>query len=80
MFNIPKKVRERIVDSLQKYQPIIQSAIARDVNETDTVTIIKDFFSDCFGYDKYSELTSEFAIKGTFCDLAVKIEDRKSVV
>lgn len=76
MFNIPKKVRERIVDSLQKYQPIIQSAIARDVNETDTVTIIKDFFSDCFGYDKYSELTSEFAIKGTFCDLAVKIDNK----
>jgi hypothetical protein len=29
-----------------------------------------------FGYDKYSELTSEQQIKGTFCDLAVKISDR----
>lgn len=76
MFNIPKKVKERIVDSLQKYQPIMQSALTRDVNETDTVTIIKDFFCDCFGYDKYSELTSEFAIKGTFCDLAVKIDNK----
>ncbi|MCB9073744.1 MAG: type I restriction enzyme HsdR N-terminal domain-containing protein [Bdellovibrionaceae bacterium] len=76
MFNISKKVRARIVTSLHKYQPIIQAALARDVNETDTVTIVKDFFSDCFGYDKYSELTSEFAIRGTFCDLAVKIENR----
>jgi predicted type IV restriction endonuclease len=26
-----------------------------------------------FGYDKYSEITSEHAIRGTYCDLAVKI-------
>lgn len=74
MFKIPKKVIERITDSLKKYQPVIQSGVTRDVNETDTVTIVKDFFADCFGYDKYSELTSEFAIRGTFCDLAVRID------
>ena len=27
-----------------------------------------------FGYDKYSEVTSEFAIRGTYCDLAIKID------
>lgn len=75
MFKIPKKVHDRISDSLKKYQPVIQSGVTRDVNETDTVTIVKDFFSDCFGYDKYTELTSEFAIRGTFCDLAIKIDD-----
>jgi len=30
---------------------------------------------DIFGYDKYSEVTSEHAIKGTYCDLAIKIEN-----
>jgi hypothetical protein len=30
--------------------------------------------SDLFGYDKYSELTSEYAIRGTYCDLATKID------
>ena len=31
--------------------------------------------SDIFGYDKYSDLTSEYAIRGTYCDLATKIDD-----
>jgi hypothetical protein len=29
-----------------------------------------------FGYDKYSEVTSEHAIRGTYCDLAIKVEDQ----
>jgi len=76
MFNISKKVKERITNSLQRYLPIIEAAQTNDVNETDTVTIIKDFFSDCFGYDKYSELTSEFVVKSTYCDLAVRIDNK----
>lgn len=27
-----------------------------------------------FGYDKYADITSEYAIRGTYCDLAVKID------
>ena len=29
---------------------------------------------DIFGYDKYTEITSEYAVKKTFCDLAIKID------
>jgi hypothetical protein len=29
--------------------------------------------SEVFGYDKYSEITSECSIRGTWCDLAIKI-------
>jgi predicted type IV restriction endonuclease len=32
--------------------------------------------SEVFGFDKYSEITSEFAIKKTWCDLAIKIEEK----
>lgn len=74
MAAIPKKVSERLVAGIKRYQPILVSAKARDVGEADTVTIIKDMLSDIFGYDKYAELTSEFAIRGTFCDLATKID------
>jgi hypothetical protein len=74
MASIPKKVSERLVNGIKKYQPILASAKSRDVGEADTVTIIKDMFQDIFGYDKYSELTSEFAIRGTYCDLATKID------
>jgi predicted type IV restriction endonuclease len=44
------------------------------VNESDTVTIIKDVLAEVFGYDKYTEITSEYAIRGTFVDLAIKLD------
>ncbi len=74
MASIPKKVGERLVAGIKKYQPILVAAKARDVGEADTVTIIKDMLSDIFGYDKYTDLTSEYAIRGTYCDLATKID------
>lgn len=76
MASVPKKVAVRLVAGLKRFQPILAAAKARDVGETDTVTIVKDMLADVFGYDKYSELTSEFAIRGTYCDLAIKLDAR----
>ncbi|MGH6615751.1 hypothetical protein [Sphingomonas sp.] len=70
---IPKKVQDRLVAGLKKYQPIVRKLAERDISEADTVTVCKDMLCDVFGYDKYTELTSEQQIRGTFCDLAVKI-------
>jgi len=74
--NIPKKVAERFAKSIQKYQKVLKIAKDRDINESDTVSIIKDILSEVFGYDKYLEVTGEFAIRGTYCDLAIKIDDK----
>lgn len=74
MVNIPKKVLERLTAGVKQYQPILQDAHARDVNEADTVTIVKDMLADVFGYNKYSELTSEYCIRGNYCDLATKLD------
>lgn len=71
---VPNKVRERLVAGLKRMVPIIIQQKDRDVSESDTVTLVKDLMADVFGYDKYAELTSEHAIRGTFCDLAVKID------
>jgi predicted type IV restriction endonuclease len=71
---IPNKVAERLVAGLKRFQPILSSARARDVNESDTVLLTTDLLAYFFGYDKYSEITSEHAIRGTYCDLAIKIE------
>ena len=76
MSSLPAKVSERIRDGLKKFQPILNSAKARDVNESDTVVIVTDLLQYLFGYDKYSEITSEHAIRGTYCDLAVKIDGK----
>lgn len=73
---IPKKIQDRLVAGLRKYQPLVRKLAERDISEADTVTVCKDILSDIFGYDKYAELTSEQQIRGTFCDLAVKIEGK----
>lgn len=73
MVTIPAKVKDRLIAGVKKFQPVVKKAQAKDINESDTVTIVSDILSDVFGYDKYSEITSEFAIKKTFCDLATQI-------
>jgi predicted type IV restriction endonuclease len=55
---------------------VLGIAKARDLNESDTVAIITDILAEVFGYDKYLEVTSELAIRGTYCDLAIKIGDK----
>lgn len=74
MGNIPAKVSARITAGIKRFQPILESARTRDVNESDTVVIVTDILNDLFGYDKYSEISSEHSIRSTFCDLAVKVE------
>ncbi|HEY4126180.1 MAG TPA: type I restriction enzyme HsdR N-terminal domain-containing protein [Rhizomicrobium sp.] len=70
---IPAKVQSRIILSVKKLQQSITDAKRRDVNESDTALIIAEALSDVFGYKKHEEITTEFAVKNTFCDLAVKV-------
>lgn len=70
---VSKKVTDRIALQLKKYQAILADAKDRDISESDTVVIIGDMLADILGYKKYTEITTEFAIRGTFVDLAVKV-------
>ena len=74
MAGIPVKVKERITANIKKFQPIVKSARDKDINDSDTVTIVSDMLSDLFGYEKYRESTSEFSINKTYCDLAIKLD------
>jgi len=76
MVKIPKKVIDRFVKSVSKFQKVLKIAKDRDVNESDTVAIIGDICAEVFGYDKYLEITSEFAVRSTYCDLALKVSDK----
>ncbi|MBI1931268.1 MAG: type I restriction enzyme HsdR N-terminal domain-containing protein [Ignavibacteriales bacterium] len=76
MANIPSKVYDRLSAGIKKFQPILNNAKSRDVNESDTVIIITDLLSEVFGYDKYSEITSEFMVRSTYCDLAIKLDGK----
>lgn len=76
MSNVPKKVVERFARTIPKFQRVIQIAKDRDVNESDTVAVLNDILGEVFGFEKYLEVTSELAIRGTFCDLALKVEGK----
>src|SRR5215210_7474837 len=72
MIRMSKKFVDRAKGRLRRYQKILESARARDGNESDTVVIVTDFLTDVLGYEKYEEITTEFAVRCTFCDLAIK--------
>ena len=73
---IPARVQDRMTAGLKRLLPIVAQQKTRDISEADTVTLVKDLLHEVFGYDKYAELTGEHAIRGTYCDLAVKIEEK----
>lgn len=70
---VGKKALDRIGDGLKRYRAILVNARKRDVSESDTVVIIGDMLADMLGYEKYVEISTEFAVKGTYVDLAVKV-------
>lgn len=76
MTRVPKRFSDRLSKNLRLYQSIVDNLRTRDVSEADTVTAVKDILAYIFGYDKYSEVTSEQQIKNTFCDLAIKIDGK----
>ena len=76
MPKLPSKVIQRLTNQIPIYKKILTQAKDRDINEADTVTIIADMLKDVFGFDKYSEITKEFQISRTYCDLAVKIKGK----
>lgn len=77
---VPQKIANRIVDGLKRFQPIVESAKIRDVNESDTVVLLTGILSEILGFDKYTDITTEMSIRGTYCDLALKINGNVKVL
>lgn len=76
MDKVPLKVVQRLTKQIPVFKKVLQQAEDRDVNEADTVTIVVDMLSNIFGFDRYSEITKEFQISKTFCDLAIKVNNK----
>jgi len=72
---VSQRVASRILGELKRYKSVLAGARQRDISESDTVVIIADFLSDALGYNKYQHITTEFAIRGTFVDLAVRVDN-----
>ena len=76
MANIPTAVVKRLTSTVPKFKKILAKAKEKDVNESDTVTIVIDMLGEVFGFDKYSDITREYGIQGTYCDLAIRTNKR----
>ncbi len=63
-----------MVEGLKRYQPLLKMLKDKDINESDTVVVVTDMLCDIFGFEKYGEITSEYDIKKTYCDLAIKLD------
>jgi hypothetical protein len=74
MATVPKRVAERLSAGIKKFQPILSASKARDDGEGDTVMIVTNMLGEVFGYDIYSDVSAEYAIRSTYCDLATKLE------
>ena len=72
---VSAKVAGRISAQMKRYQGVLATIQKKDISEADTVTVINDILADVCGYDKYHEVTSQYAIRGTFVDLAVKVDE-----
>lgn len=77
---VNQKTFSRIADGVKKFQPLIDSAKSRDINESDTVVLLIGILSEVLGYDRYTEVTTEKAYKGTYCDLALKVNDKIEIL
>ena len=64
----------------QDYKKILLKGKSNDINESDTVDIIASMLVDLFGYDRFEDITREYAIKGTYCDLALKIDKKVKIL
>jgi hypothetical protein len=76
----PEKVQTQLTGGAAQYRKVLQQARSRNANESDTAIIVHSMLADIFGYDRFSEVTSEYKIKGQFVDLAVKIGDKLSML
>ncbi len=72
---VSARVANRIAAQMKRYQGVLATIQKKDISEDDTVTVINDILADVCGYDKYHEVTSQYAIHGTYVDLAVKVDE-----
>src|SRR6266498_1240478 len=66
--------RDRVKAAIRKFSKPLAELAARDANEGDTRLLVTDFLCDCFGFDKYEDLTTEYQVKGEFADYGIRID------
>ena len=66
--------RERVKVGIRKFSRPLAEFVARDANEGDTRLLVTDFLCEALGYDKFTDLATEYVVKGEFADYGVRID------
>src|SRR6266498_311031 len=69
-----REARDRLKAAIRRFSRPLADLAARDANEGDTRLLVTDFLCDALGYDKYADLTTEYAVKGEFADYGIRID------
>lgn len=69
-----QEARDEIKAAVRRYAKPLADLVHRDANEGDTRLLVTDFLCTGLGYDKYEDLTTEFAVRGEFADYGVRID------
>lgn len=70
-----ESAQARIKVALQRMSSALVDMGARDANEGDTRLFVTDFLCDALGYDKYSDLTTEYVVRGQYADYGIRIDN-----
>ncbi|MCL2338090.1 MAG: type I restriction enzyme HsdR N-terminal domain-containing protein [Firmicutes bacterium] len=71
------KALERIREKLRPTASVINKALKSNTKEADTRTIVLDILTEMLGWDKFENITAEYAIKGGYADYAIVKTDEK---
>lgn len=66
--------RTRIAAAIKKLAKPTLLLKEKDALEADTRHLVTDILVDALGYDKYENLTAEFAVRGDFADYGIRID------
>jgi hypothetical protein len=69
------RTKDRIRKGLPRYSGILSQAMQRGISEEDTSTIIQSMLVDILGYDRFEDITGQFAVRGKWADWAVRCGD-----
>lgn len=68
-----ENAKASIKAGIRKFAKPLADLVTRDANEGDTRLLITDFLCEALGYDKFEDLTTEYAVRYEFADYGVRI-------
>lgn len=70
-----EETRDRIRQQIKHFSKPLGDLSQRQANEGDTRLLVTDFLCGALGYDKYSDLTTEYQVKGEFADYGIRLDN-----